>query len=41
MKRMKCEVCGRWIMKSAHEDPYICRECEETVPLEKFKYLGE
>ena len=38
MKRTKCEICGRWILKSAHDDPYICRECEQAIPIEDFRY---
>ncbi len=43
MIRNKCIYCGSFIMKSAINDPYLCRECEKLVQgtemTEKYDYL--
>ena len=41
MKRKRCISCGSVIVKSASQDPYICRKCENEhgVELERYKYL--
>lgn len=38
MERLKCVSCGSSIYKSAHSDPYICRDCESVVMNEESRY---
>lgn len=41
--RHVCTNCGIFIVKSAINDPYLCRECEKmlekTEPKERYTYL--
>ncbi|MBL7055438.1 hypothetical protein ISS07_00835 [Candidatus Woesearchaeota archaeon] len=40
MERKKCTSCGYVIFKSAHKDPYICRECEgKSMDTERYAFL--
>lgn len=39
MQRRKCISCGNAIYKSAHNDPYICRDCEDTTISEELRYI--
>ena len=39
MERLKCISCGDAIYKSAHSDPYLCRDCEGIMVNEEARYL--
>ncbi len=38
MRKRKCISCGFIIHKSAHSDPYLCRECEDMMIDEEARY---
>ncbi len=38
MQRKRCIRCGFIIYKSAHSDPYLCRECETITADEEARY---
>ena len=31
MGKHTCINCGSFILKSAHSDPYLCRDCEKIL----------
>ncbi|MBW3004879.1 hypothetical protein KY310_03530 [Candidatus Woesearchaeota archaeon] len=39
MKKRRCVSCGLSINKSAVDDPYMCRECENDHGIEIDRYL--
>ncbi|HLC50339.1 MAG TPA: hypothetical protein VJI97_02825 [Candidatus Nanoarchaeia archaeon] len=38
MERLKCEICGKAIFKSAHSDINLCSKCEDSMPMEDYRY---
>mgnify|MGYP001578827540 CR=1 FL=1 len=35
----RCVACGFSIMKSAEEDPFMCRTCEQEQNVERYAWL--